>query len=65
MVNAIGEVKGQGHIVNSVFNQCTSFSIQWQSDQPFQRYDMKNTSKILKKYLSDKTKKFPTEFPQN
>ena len=38
-VKVISEVKGQGHVVDSVSNQCTSISfLSCQSDQRFLRY---------------------------
>ena len=48
------EVKGQGHKVNPVSNQCTSFFVSSQSNQPFkiwpiECFTLKNTFEILEK----------------
>ena len=53
-VKVMGEVKGQGHIVNPVFNRCTSFSlhISWTNhswDMAKSVWPRKNTSEILNK----------------
>ena len=57
-VKVMGEVKGQGHIVHPVSNQCTSFS--FHINRTNQSWDMsnrvfdleKNTSEIFKENLA-------------